>query len=125
MSGEDSASLATSVALTAVSSSVVALPLLATGQSDLSPGHETVVLWKLAAPADTRSELENPSHLMAGRFDLAFVLVWLFPLFLLALVYDLMAGDREACLAAGMNDYLGKPFSYDAVAEVLRRWLPK
>ena len=72
------------------------LPLLAAGQSDLSPGHETVVLWKLAAPADTRSELENPSHLMAGRFDLSFVLVWLFPLFLLALVYDLMAGDREA-----------------------------
>ena len=72
------------------------LPLLATGQSDLSPGHETVVLWKLAAPADTRAELENPSHLLAGRFDLAFVLVWLFPLFLLALVYDLMAGDRES-----------------------------
>ena len=72
------------------------LPLLALGQADLSPGHETVVLWKLAAPADTRSELENPSHLMAGRFDLAFVLVWLFPLFLLALVYDLMAGDRES-----------------------------
>ena len=72
------------------------LPLLAAGQSDLSPGHETVVLWKLAEPADMRSELENPSHLMAGRFDLAFVLVWLFPLFLLALVYDLMAGDREA-----------------------------
>ncbi len=72
------------------------LPLLASGQSDLSPGHESVVLWKLAAPADSRSELENPSHLMAGRFDLAFVLVWLYPLFLLALVYDLMAGDREA-----------------------------
>lgn len=72
------------------------LPLLATGQSDLSPGHETVVLWRLATPADTRSELENPSHLMAGRFDLAFVLVWLYPLFLLALVYDLMAGDQEA-----------------------------
>ncbi len=72
------------------------LPLLATGQSDLSPGHENVVLWKLAAPGDTRAELENPSHLMAGRFDLAFVLVWLYPLFLLALIYDLMAGDREA-----------------------------
>ncbi len=72
------------------------LPLLATGQSDLSPGHESVVLWRLAASGDTRSELENPSHLLAGRFDLAFVLVWLFPLFLLALVYDLMAGDRES-----------------------------
>jgi len=72
------------------------LPLLATGQSDLSPGYESVVLWKLAAPADTRSELENPSHLLAGRFDFAFVLIWLYPLFLLALVYDLMAGDRES-----------------------------
>ena len=72
------------------------LPLLATGQSDLSPGHESVVLWRLAASGETRSELENPSHLLAGRFDLAFVLVWLYPLFLLALVYDLMAGDRES-----------------------------
>ncbi len=72
------------------------LALLATGQSDLTPGHESVLLWKIAAPADARSELENPSHLLAGRFDLAFVLVWLFPLFLLALGYDLMAGDRES-----------------------------
>jgi len=71
------------------------LPGLATGQSDLVPGHENVVLWRLAAPADTRSELENPSHLLAGRFDLAFVLIWLYPLFLLAFLYDLMAGDRE------------------------------
>jgi ABC-2 type transport system permease protein len=71
------------------------LAVLATGQSDLSPGHESVFVGKLNAPADSRSELENPSHLLAGRFDLAFVLVWLYPLFLLALVYDLMAGDRE------------------------------
>ena len=72
------------------------LPLLATGQSDVSPGHESVVLWQLGTPSPTPSELENPSHLLAGRFDLAFVLVWLYPLFLLALVYDLMASDREA-----------------------------
>ena len=71
-------------------------PLLATGQSDLMPGHQTISLWKLSAPAETRSELENPSVLLAGRFDLAFVLVWLFPLFLLAFVYDLVAGDRES-----------------------------
>ncbi len=72
------------------------LPLLAVGQSDLSPNFESVVLWKLNTSSDTRSELENPSHLLAGRFDLAFVLVWLYPLFLLALAYDLMAGDRES-----------------------------
>ncbi|MBE0543879.1 MAG: DUF3526 domain-containing protein [Verrucomicrobia bacterium] len=72
------------------------LPLLAIGQSDLSPNYENVVLWRLATPGDDRAELENPSHLLAGRFDLAFVLVWLFPLCLLALLYDLLAGDREA-----------------------------
>lgn len=72
------------------------LPFLATGQSDLAPGHESVGLWTLNTPADSRSEVENPSHLLAGCFDLAFVLVWLFPLFLLAMVYDLMAGDRES-----------------------------
>jgi len=72
------------------------VPLLATGQSDLVPGHQMISLWKLSAPAETRSELENPSVLLAGRFDLAFVLVWLFPLFLLAFVYDLAAGDRES-----------------------------
>lgn len=72
------------------------LPLLAIGQSDLSPSYETVVLWRLATPGDDRAELENPSHLLAGRFDLAFVLVWLFPLCLVALLYDLLAGDREA-----------------------------
>lgn len=71
------------------------LPVLATGQSDLVPASETVALMRLATPVDTRSEIENPSHLLAGRFDLAFVLIWLYPLFLLAFLYDLMAGDRE------------------------------
>ncbi len=72
------------------------LPLLATGQSDLVPGHQVISVWNLSAPAETRSELENPSVLLAGRFDLAFVLVWLFPLFLVAFVHDLAAGDRES-----------------------------
>ena len=71
------------------------LPALAVGLSDLAPGHESFVLWRLDSPAGTPDELENPSLLLAGRFDLAFVLVWLYPLFLLALVYDLSAGDRE------------------------------
>lgn len=72
------------------------LPALAVGQSDLLPGHESISLWRLAKPAEGRSELENPARLLAGRFDLAFVLVWLLPLFLLAAAYDLCAGDREA-----------------------------
>jgi len=34
-----------------------------------------------------------------------------------------MEGDREKCLASGMDDYLSKPVNQDQVREVLARWL--
>ena len=40
--------------------------------------------------------LENPSILAAGRIDLAFVLVYLFPLLLLAGSFDLWSAERES-----------------------------
>jgi len=36
-----------------------------------------------------------------------------------------LQGDRERYLEAGMNDYVSKPVSPQALAEVLARWLPK
>ena len=43
---------------------------------------------------------------------------------IIAMTASAMQGDRERCLDCGMNDYLAKPVSFGALAEVLERWLP-
>ncbi|WP_372957088.1 ATP-binding protein [Marinobacter sp.] len=40
----------------------------------------------------------------------------------IAVTANVMAGDREECLAAGMDDYITKPYNRRVLGEVIQRW---
>jgi ABC-2 type transport system permease protein len=70
------------------------LAALAVGQSDLLPYYFRVTV----NSRDTllgNDEIENPIHLLSGRFDAAFVIIYLFPLMILALSYNLISAEKE------------------------------
>jgi ABC-2 type transport system permease protein len=70
------------------------LASLSIGQSDLYPYYFQV------STASKQSflnnyELENPENLLAGRFDLAFAVVYLIPLLILALSHNVLSAEKE------------------------------
>ncbi|MBK8162242.1 MAG: DUF3526 domain-containing protein [Gammaproteobacteria bacterium] len=70
------------------------LALIATGQSDLYPASIKIT----SGGKDSflfSDEIANPTQLLTGSFDLAFVLVFIYPLWMLALIYNLISAERE------------------------------
>ncbi len=42
---------------------------------------------------------------------------------IVAMTANVLKGDREVCMDAGMNDYIGKPVKIEVLKETLSRWL--
>lgn len=98
------------------------LALVAVGQADLYPLARQVTL----ASPDTfvsLARLDNPLQQQAGHFDFSFFLIYLYPLLILALTFDLLASEQEL---GTLRLLLSQPLSAQRLiaAKLLARALP-
>jgi len=70
------------------------LAALSVGQSDLYPSIHKLEI-NSRDTALTSAEYENPQRLLIGSFDMAFVVIYIVPLLLLGLTYNLVSAERE------------------------------
>lgn len=67
---------------------------LSIGQRDVNPSVKSLTIRNLEAQQyDT--DLYNPASLSLGNLDLSFVIIYLFPLVIIALTYNLLSGEKE------------------------------
>ncbi|SDM70235.1 ABC-2 type transport system permease protein [Catalinimonas alkaloidigena] len=67
---------------------------LSLGQRDLHPSIQRVTIRTLEAQKYD-ADLQNPMHLLLGSLDFSFVVIYLFPLLIIAFTYHLISEERE------------------------------
>ncbi len=88
------------------------LSVVSTGQSDIFPYYSKVALGTKNEAKDNEN-FENPFNTAIGDFDLAFVLVFIFPLFIISLTYNVLSSEKEQ---GTLNLLLSMPLN-------IRSWL--
>lgn len=68
---------------------------LSIGQRDVNPSIQSVTIRGLEGQKYD-SELNNPSNLLAGNIDFSFVLLYLFPLLIIAFSYNIISEEKES-----------------------------
>lgn len=68
---------------------------LAIGQRDVNPSIQSVTIRGLEAQKYD-SELNNPNNLLSGNIDFSFVLIYLFPLLIVAFSYNVISEEKES-----------------------------
>jgi len=68
---------------------------LAIGQRDVNPSIQNVTIRGLEGQKYD-SELNNPSNLLSGNIDFSFVLLYLFPLLIIAFSYNIVSEEKES-----------------------------
>ncbi|CAG5068562.1 hypothetical protein DYBT9623_01293 [Dyadobacter sp. CECT 9623] len=68
---------------------------LSIGQRDVNPSIQSVTIRGLEGQKYD-ADLQNPSNLLLGNIDFSFVLIYLFPLFIIAFTYNIISEERES-----------------------------
>lgn len=100
---------------------VAPLATLAAGQTDVHPGYLKVTARNVDALV-TGDQIEPPLAVASGHFDAAFVILFLYPLLIFAVSFDLTATERDR---GTLRMLLAQPVRLrDVVAgKMIARWL--